>query len=129
VSIYGNGKQVRDVLFIDDLVDAYLLAHENRDKVAGRIYNVGGGPTRTMSVWAEFGPLLESLLGRPIAVTHGPWRPGDQPVYISDVRRIGQELGWQPRTSVRDGVRKLFDWVSENRDLFEEKPALSPTSK
>lgn len=125
ISIYGNGKQVRDVLFIDDLVEAYLLAHEHRDRVAGQIYNVGGGPTRTMSVWAEFGPLLESLLGQNLDVTYGPWRPGDQPVYISDIRRVGQELGWRPKTSVREGVTKLFEWVRQNRGLFE---AQRPTS-
>jgi CDP-paratose 2-epimerase len=128
ISIYGNGKQVRDVLFVEDLVDAYLLAHENRERVAGRIYNVGGGPTRTMSVWAEFGPLLESLLGKPLPITQGPWRPGDQPVYISDIRRVAHELGWQPKTGVREGVEKLFEWVRENRHLFLDTGMLSPAS-
>ncbi len=119
ISIYGDGKQVRDVLFIDDLVEAYLMASANRDIVAGNIYNVGGGPDLGMSVWAEFGPMLEELLGRPIPVTYGDWRPGDQPVYISDIRKIAAELGWSPKVDVREGVKRLFHWVSENRALFE----------
>ncbi len=119
ITIYGDGKQVRDVLFIDDLVDAYLLAAEHPDKVAGRIYNVGGGPENTMSIWREFGPILEQLAGREIPVTMGDWRPGDQPVYISDIRMIEQDLGWRPETSVKAGLEKLYAWVEENRGLFE----------
>jgi len=118
ITIYGDGKQVRDVLFIDDLVDAYLAAMARREQVAGKIYNIGGGPDRTMSIWAEFGPIIEELLGRPIPVSHGDWRPGDQPVYVSDIRKAAQELGWSPKTSVREGVTKLFHWVAENRALF-----------
>lgn len=118
ITIYGNGKQVRDVLFIDDLVDAYLMAMNHPETVSGRIFNVGGGPDNTMSVWAEFGPMLEELVGHPIPVETGPWRPGDQPVYVSDIRRIGAELGWQPKVSVREGVGKLYEWVAANRELF-----------
>ncbi len=118
ITIYGNGKQVRDVLFVDDLVDAYLMAMDHPDKVSGRIFNVGGGPGNTMSVWAEFGPMLEELVGRPVPVKTGPWRPGDQPVYVSDIRKIGAALGWQPKVSVREGVRKLYEWVAANRELF-----------
>lgn len=120
VTIYGDGKQVRDVLFIDDLVDAYLLAAENRDVVAGKIYNVGGGPGLTMSIWAEFGAMLEELVGHAIPVTYREWRPGDQPIYISDIRKIGKELGWSPKTSMRDGIQKVIQWVEENKDLFRK---------
>lgn len=119
ISIYGNGKQVRDVLFVEDLVDAYLAASEKRDSVAGKIFNVGGGSRFQMSIWSEFGPILETLLGRKIDVTYGEWRPGDQPVYISDIRKAEAELGWAPKVSVEEGVSRLFHWVSENRSLFE----------
>jgi CDP-paratose 2-epimerase len=71
-----------------------------------------------MSVWSEFGPLLEELTGKSIPVTYANWRPGDQPVYISDVRKVAAELGWKPTTSVRDGVTKLVDWVQANLELF-----------
>ena len=119
IAIYGDGKQVRDVLFVEDLVDAYLTAAADPAKVAGKIFNIGGGPDKAMSVWTEFGAILEELLGRPIPVTYGDWRPGDQPVYISDIRKAAAELGWQPKVGVREGVEKLFGWVSANKGLFE----------
>lgn len=118
ISIYGNGKQVRDVLFIDDLLDGYEAIVRNIDAAAGQIYNLGGGPTNTISVWAEFGPLLEELIGRRIPVHTGEWRPGDQPVYISDIRKAGRELGWCPRVSVREGITRLYDWMKDNLELF-----------
>jgi CDP-paratose 2-epimerase len=121
ISIYGNGKQVRDVLFIEDLLDFYDCAVKNIDQAAGQIYNIGGGPENTMSIWAEFGPLLEELLGHPIPVTYGTWRPGDQPIYISDTRKA-QGLGWQPKFSVRAGVTRLFEWISQNQALFNHLP-------
>jgi CDP-paratose 2-epimerase len=88
------------------------------DAAAGQVYNIGGGPENTMSIWAEFGPQLERLLGRPIPVTHGDWRPGDQPVYISDIRKVERDLGWRPRVSVEEGTRRLFEWIRDNEDLF-----------
>lgn len=119
ITIYGDGKQVRDVLFIEDLLDAYDAAVEHIDVAAGQIYNIGGGPENTLSVWAEFGPILEELLGRPIQVSYADWRPGDQRVYISDIRKAQRELGWTPRTPVREGIQKLFEWAKENIHLFE----------
>jgi CDP-paratose 2-epimerase len=119
ISIYGNGKQVRDVLWIEDLVRAYDLAAEKIDVVAGKTYNIGGGPANAMSVWAEFGPLLEELAGHPIPVKYGDWRPGDQPVYISDISRAQRELGWTPQVGLREGIARLWRWVCENPALFE----------
>lgn len=118
ITIYGDGKQVRDVLFVEDLVDAYLLAAENRDKVSGKIYNVGGGPDLQMSVWSEFRPMLESALGKKVPVKAGDWRPGDQPVYVSDIRSFRKDLGWAPKTSVEEGVHTLIRWVQNNQELF-----------
>jgi CDP-paratose 2-epimerase len=118
ISIYGNGKQVRDVLFIDDLLDAYAAVVANIDRAAGEIYNVGGGPRNTISIWAEFGPLLEELMGEPIPVTYEPWRPGDQPVYVSDIGKAKCELGWEPRVDVEQGIRCLYTWIESNRALF-----------
>jgi CDP-paratose 2-epimerase len=111
ITIYGDGKQVRDVLHVDDLIDAYLAAVERIDVTAGQVYNMGGGPDLTMSVWAEFGPMLEKLLGRRIEVGYGDWRPGDQRVYISDIRKAKQELGWAPKIGVHDGLAQLIEWV------------------
>jgi CDP-paratose 2-epimerase len=119
ITIYGDGKQVRDVLFIDDLLDLYDTAVERIDVASGRVYNVGGGPDYTLSIWAEFGPLLEDLLGRAIPVSSSDWRPGDQKVYISSIHKARQELGWEPQVGVQEGVERLVSWVQGNRDLFD----------
>lgn len=118
IKIYGDGKQVRDVLFVDDLLDAYDLGILKIDDVSGGVYNIGGGPNNVISVWKDFGPMLEQLLGRKIPVTWGDWRPGDQRVFVSDIRKAEQELGWMPKISVKRGVNRLFEWVQENAELF-----------
>jgi CDP-paratose 2-epimerase len=118
ITIYGDGKQVRDLLHVDDLVRAFELAWEQLDTTAGRVYNIGGGPANALAIWAEFGPLLEELLGRPVPVGYGPWRPGDQRVYITDVRRAAAEFGWQPTIGAREGITRLLRWVQANRELF-----------
>jgi len=119
ITIYGDGKQVRDVLYIDDLLDAYDAAVERIDDVAGEVYNVGGGPAHTMSIWAEFRPLLESLVGRPIAVSYDEWRPGDQRIYVSGIGKAREDLGWEPEIGVVEGLRLLHKWVVSNKRLFE----------
>ncbi len=118
LAIYGDGKQVRDLLHVYDLLDGYDLALEKIKAVSGQVYNLGGGPENTISIWTEFAPLLEKMLGSPIPVSRGDWRPGDQKVFVADTRKAQAELGWQPQYDVEKGVRQLFDWVSANKDLF-----------
>ena len=118
ITIYGDGKQVRDLLYVGDLLDAYDAAVARIDQAAGQIYNVGGGPENQLSVWREFEPLLENLLGRPIPVTWAGWRPGDQRIFVADVRKAARELDWRPQVSVPEGIGRLYRWVSENRALF-----------
>jgi len=119
IAIYGDGKQVRDMLFIDDLLDAYDAATARIERVAGQVYNIGGGARNTISVWTEFAPMLEKLLGRKIPVTYGDWRPGDQRVCVYDISKAKRELDWEPKIGVAEGVEKLYRWVVENRNLFE----------
>ena len=118
LTIYGDGKQIRDVLHVDDLLDAYDLAIARIGQVKGRIYNLGGGPENTLSVWTEFGPLLEELLGKSIPVARRDWRPGDQKVFVADIRKAEADLGWKPKVGVKDGVGRLFKWVMENKEYF-----------
>ena len=118
ITIYGDGKQVRDVLHVDDLLNAYDAAIEKIDVATGEVFNVGGGPQNVLSVWAEFEPMLENLLGRKIPVGRGDWRPGDQRVFYADVSKAKHELVWSPEIGVEEGIRLLFEWVQENKKLF-----------
>jgi len=124
ITIYGNGKQVRDVLWIEDLIAAYDAAADRIDVSTGEIFNIGGGPTNTVSVWREFGPMLERRAGSELTVTYADWRPGDQPVYVSDIRKAERVLGWRPNVSVEEGVDRLWQWVDANPTLFAPSPSL-----
>ncbi len=118
ITVYGDGKQIRDVLYVEDLLDAYEAAIARIDQVRGRVYNLGGGPQNTMSIWTEFGPMLEKLLGKKIRVLRSDWRPGDQKVFVADIRKAKQELDWSPKIGIEDAVKRLFEWVNSNRSLF-----------
>jgi CDP-paratose 2-epimerase len=118
ITIYGDGKQVRDILHVEDLMNAYDLAVSKNDVARGQVYNVGGGPDNVMSIWAEFRPKLEKYVGHVIEVARGDWRPGDQRVFYADITKAEKELGWAPKINVEDGVQKLFEWVQENKKLF-----------
>jgi CDP-paratose 2-epimerase len=118
ITIYGDGKQVRDVLHVDDLLDAYDAAIEKIDRAGGEIYNMGGGPQNVLAVWAEFGPMLERLLGQKIEVTYAGWRPGDQRVFYADTGKAQRELGWEPQIDLEQGIEMLVDWVKMNKELF-----------
>ncbi len=116
-TIFGDGKQIRDTLWIDDLVDAYETALDRIDAVSGQVFNLGGGPANTLSL-RELVAILERHFGRPLDPAHAPWRPGDQPVFVADVRKAGQLLDWSPKVATADGVARLLAWIGENRDLF-----------
>lgn len=119
ITIYGDGKQVRDVLYVDDLVRLFEIAIKNIKKCRGKVFNVGGGAKNTLSVWREFGSILERLFDKKINPKFADWRPGDQKVYISDIRLVEKELGWHPQVKVEEGVAKLFHWVQKNKSLFK----------
>jgi len=120
ITIYGDGKQVRDVLFVEDLVSAYMLAIQNIQKVAGKIFNIGGGPENVMSL-LELVDFLKQFTGKEIPIKFSDWRPGDQPVYISDITQAKEVLNWEPQFDVRSGVRKLYDWVIDNIFLIKQE--------
>ena len=116
-TIFGDGKQVRDVLHVSDLIRAYDLAIENLDVTRGRAYNIGGGPRHTLSL-LEFVGLLEELFGKRLEYSFEDWRPGDQRVYISDLKQAAGDFGWLPEISATEGVASLVDWLSANHSLF-----------
>ncbi len=118
ITIYGDGKQVRDLLHVDDLIGVYKRAVASVDIAQGKIYNVGGGPANALSIWAEVGPLLERLAQYPIAARYAQRRPGDQAVCVLDTSKAERELGWRPTIGAREGIEGLWAWVGDNKPLF-----------
>ncbi len=117
ITIYGDGKQVRDVLFMDDLTAAYDLAIKNIDRTAGKAYNIGGGPANTMSL-LELLDMLTERFGKRPTYSFDDWRPGDQLVYISGIQRAEADFGWRPKVAPKEGVGKMIAWLTEHADLF-----------
>jgi CDP-paratose 2-epimerase len=118
LTIYGDGKQVRDVLFVDDLLDAYDAAANKIDVARGRVYNIGGGPANAISL-LELIEYASSLSGKSLPYSRGAWRLGDQRIYVSDIRCAKSELGWEPRTPWRRGVEAVRNWILANRTECE----------
>jgi CDP-paratose 2-epimerase len=118
ITLFGDGKQVRDILFAEDLVDAFEAAAANIDAAAGGVFNIGGGPENAVSL-IDVLEYLKTQCGRELSWRNTEWRPGDQKIYVSDIRRAQQHLGWTPRTHWHQGVSRLVDWVVSNRGLFE----------
>ena len=118
ITVYGNGKQVRDILYIEDLLKAYDLAIEKIERTKGQIYNIGGGIKNTIAVWVEFKPILEKLFRRRIKARFSDWRPGDQPIFVSDIRKAKRDFGWKPEVALEEGIKRLYDWVLANKNLF-----------
>ena len=110
ITIYGDGRQVRDLLYVEDLVDAFLLAQSRIDKLAGHAFNMGGGPANAMSL-REVLVLIETLSGRAPRQQYDQWRVGDQRYYVSDTRAFRDATGWKPRIDAREGIAHLHDWL------------------
>jgi CDP-paratose 2-epimerase len=112
ITIYGDGRQVRDVLFVGDLVDALVLARARMSDVRGMVFNLGGGPSSTLSL-LELLDLVAELEGSRPDFVMEDWRVGDQRYYVSDTRLFRQMTGWSPKVGVREGLRRLHDWLHE----------------
>lgn len=117
--IYGDGKQVRDALYIDDLVNLYKLIIEKIEYCSGQIFNVGGGPNNSLSL-IELIESLEIKSGKKLNYKFSDWRPGDQKIYVSDITKLKEILGWVPKTDLKTGLEKLYNWVSLNEIIFKE---------
>ena len=116
-TIFGDGKQIRDTLWIDDLIDAYLATMDRIEDVSGEVFNLGGGPSNTLSL-RELVAILEVHFGRSLDPAFADWRPGDQPVFVADIRKAQARLDWSPQVGTHDGVARLLAWIGANRDLF-----------
>jgi CDP-paratose 2-epimerase len=116
ITLFGDGKQVRDILFVDDLVDAFLLADRNMERLSGQAFNIGGGPGNVISL-LDLLDRIEALDGRRPAISFEDWRTGDQRYYVSDTRRFQEATGWKPRISAAQGTQRLYRWLRELRGL------------
>ena len=114
ITLYGDGRQVRDVLFIDDLVDALLLCEARIEAVRGRAFNLGGGPGNVISL-VELLERIGKLHGRMPEIVQCPWRVGDQRWFVADTRAFQQATGWRARVGVGDGLARLYAWLREQR--------------
>ncbi|MGI3901327.1 MAG: NAD-dependent epimerase/dehydratase family protein [Janthinobacterium lividum] len=127
ISLFGDGFQVRDILDVDDAVDAYLGCWTNIDRVAGQAFNLGGGPTNTVSLH-QLLRHLEALTGRPIRAEMHEWRPGDQRYYVSDTRRVAEALNIGPWRPWRDGVARLVHWLAAEHGIALPEADRTPTA-
>jgi len=118
ITVYGDGRQIRDVMYVDDLVRALVSAADRREITRGRVYNIGGGPERTVSL-LEFIDFIQNDLHLPLPYTFDEWRPGDQKVYVSDISRARRDLDWIPEYSPQEGFRALHEWIHRNQSLFK----------
>ena len=116
LTIYGDGRQVRDILFVEDLVDAFLLAQQNMENVSGEVFNMGGGPGNTISL-LEILEVIRELSGREVDIRYSDWRTADQQYYVSDTRKFSSLTGWKPVHSARAGIARLYHWLMEFRRL------------
>lgn len=112
ITVYGDGHQVRDVLWVGDLVEAMRGAMDRIGETSGEVFNIGGGSANAVSVRGVIEALAE-ITGAEVPVRTAPWRPGDQRVYVSDVARAERLLGWRPTTTWRDGLERLVAWLRE----------------
>jgi CDP-paratose 2-epimerase len=113
IMLYGDGKQVRDLLFVEDLVNALLLAQRNMRSIAGQAFNIGGGAGNTVSL-LELLDLIAKVHGERPEVAFHDWRVGDQRYYVSDTAKFGAATGWAPTVDVERGVQRLYRWLVDS---------------
>ena len=111
-TISGDGKQVRDILNNLDMINLYYTAVNNSDKVCGMAYNIGGTMKESLSLLELF-DILNELLNIEVKYIKIPWRLSDQKVFVADITKIKNDIGWEPKISARDGISKMIDWIKE----------------
>ena len=123
ITLYGDGMQVRDILSIEDLVQAFLHAERHIREIAGQAFNMGGGPGNTVSL-LELIDLIGQIHGQKPVVTFDDWRTGDQRWYVSNPHKFAGATGWRPCVNVREGVSRLYTWLQESREVVDPRVAV-----
>jgi len=122
ITLYGDGQQVRDVLFVEDLVDAFLLAKKHIRTLSGQVFNIGGGPANTTSLLQLIG-LIGELQGKHPRLRWDSWRPGDQRYYVTNFSKFQTATGWTPRVPMTEGINRLHEWLIQSREAVPNKLA------
>ncbi|NHI94700.1 MAG: NAD-dependent epimerase/dehydratase family protein [Candidatus Lokiarchaeota archaeon] len=117
LTYYGNGKQVRDILFITDLIEGFKTAIKKINISAGTPFNIGGGPNNAISL-LNCTKMIEGFSSKKTKYKLDEWRPGDQYIYVTNIDKLKQKLGWEPKVTAEEGIRKEYDWIVENKELF-----------
>ncbi len=117
ITIYGDGRQLRDILHVDDLICAYNTAIAHPDTITGEAYNIGGGPNNTLAL-IELITILEREIGISITYNIDEWRPCDQKVFVCNIEKAKQHLAWQPKIGVFEGIQNLIGWIKQNRNVL-----------
>ncbi|MFA4975335.1 MAG: GDP-mannose 4,6-dehydratase [Candidatus Paceibacterota bacterium] len=128
LTLYGNGKQVRDVLHIDDLVNAFDLAFKNIKKTRGKAYTIGGGLKSAVSI-LEFFEILKSISGKKFGYKLKPWRLADQKVYISDISSAKKDFNWVPCITPKQGIKTMYEWILQNKHFIAKSGIFNNTLK
>ena len=117
VTVFGDGRQVRDVLYVQDLLKAFEAARANITTARGQVYNVGGGPANTTSL-LELIEDIQLLTRRKVSCLYEQPRPGDQLVYVTDCSKLGGDTGWRPVSTVRQTLERIYQFRRQNPDYF-----------
>jgi CDP-paratose 2-epimerase len=124
ITLFGDGMQVRDILYVDDLINAFLLAWKNINRLKGEAFNIGGGPTNSVSL-IELIRMIEKHNHNKIALNRKNWRKGDQLYYVTDTAKFNKATGWKPEVGYKQGVKMLFDWFDQYQAQRQQHPQYS----
>jgi CDP-paratose 2-epimerase len=128
ITLYGDGRQVRDILDVRDAVDAYVRALDHIDQVQGRAFNLGGGPDNAVSL-LQLNEEMRAITGRSVELQFEDWRQGDQRWYVSDTRAAQAALGLKRPLGWRQGVADLAHWLANERQITIQEPALASAAE
>lgn len=129
VTVFGDGCQVRDILFVDDLIDAMILSQQYMHLLTGQAFSIGGGPLNTISI-LELLDQIQSIHGHTPPIKFASWRSSDQKYYVSDISNFSKLTGWSPKVSVNEGIKMLYSWLKKNKEplIHCEEPQPVPLS-
>jgi CDP-paratose 2-epimerase len=129
ITLYGDGKQVRDILYVDDLVNAFIIAQQNMDTISGKAFNIGGGVKNTISL-LELIKMIGKISGKKPDILFDDWRPSDQKYYVSNFSKFKKVTGWFPKYGTVEGITSLYEWLNRNSGVsLDHRMKATPASR